>query len=94
MKDDLWGLVFEGVPGQGVWRTPKASFISAQGNALGLEFGHFLPNTLAGVNPQGCQKVAGGRSLFALNDHRKSGVREQAPRMGCQTRRCRACWRV
>ena len=28
----------------------------------GLEFGHCLLNSLAEANPQGCQRVAGGRS--------------------------------
>ena len=37
-----------------------------------LESGHFPPNSLAEANPQGCQRVAGGRSGQRGNDHRKA----------------------
>jgi hypothetical protein len=38
------------------------------------------------ANPQGWQRVAGGRSPFALNDHRKSASDGQAPRRGARGR--------
>ena len=43
------------------------------------EFGDILPHSLAELNPQGCQRVAGGRSPFALNDHRKAASDSEHP---------------
>src|ERR1017187_4108911 len=55
-----------------------------------LEFGHS-----GSVNPKGCQRVAGGRRGFpgaATSGQRRR--RSPAPRLGCQTRHCRACSRL
>ena len=46
--------------------------------------GRDLLNALAEANPQGCQRVAGGRSLCPERPP-ECGVREQAPRLGCQS---------
>src|ERR1035441_8513152 len=45
----------------------------------GVEFGHFLLNSLAEANPQGCQRVAGGRSGKGGNDHRKAASESEHP---------------
>src|ERR1039458_8951705 len=55
-----------------------------------LEFGHS-----GSVNPKGCQRVAGSRRGFlgaATSEQRRR--RSPAPRLGCQTRHCRACSRL
>jgi hypothetical protein len=50
-----------------------------------LGFGHFLPNSLAEANPQGWQRVAGGRTGQRGDDHRKTASEGRAPREGCQS---------
>jgi hypothetical protein len=50
-----------------------------------LGFGHFLPNSLAEANPQGWQRVAGGRTGQRGDDHRKIASEGRAPREGCQS---------
>ena len=40
---------------------------------------------LAEANPEGCQGVAGGRSLLPLNDHRKTASDGRAPRRGASS---------
>ena len=36
------------------------------------------------ANPEGCQRVAGGRSPLAPNDHRKTASQGRAPRRGAR----------
>jgi hypothetical protein len=50
-----------------------------------VEFGHFLLNSLAEANPQGCQRVAGGRSGKGGNDHRKAAFDNKHRGEGCQS---------
>ena len=50
----------------------------------GVEFGHFLLNSLAEANPQGCQRVAGGRSGKGGNDHRKAASESEHPGRGAR----------
>src|ERR1019366_6327931 len=45
-----------------------------------LEFGHFLPNSVVGANPQGWQRVTDGRSGQRGNDHRYTASDDRAPR--------------
>jgi hypothetical protein len=41
-------------------------------------------NLLAEANPEGCQRVAGGRSPFALNDHRNAAFEGKHPGRGAR----------
>src|ERR1035441_6243257 len=44
------------------------------------------------INPKGCQRVAGGRSPFAPNDHRKTTSRWPSTQKGCQNLGDRNPW--
>jgi hypothetical protein len=48
-------------------------------------FGQFLLNSLAEANPQGCQKVAGGRPGQRGNDHRETAFESEHPGGGART---------
>ena len=50
-----------------------------------LEFGQFLLNSLAEANPQGCQRVAGGRPVQKGNDHRETAFESEHPGGGART---------
>jgi hypothetical protein len=52
-------------------RSGSRTFLSAGPGSPALEFGHFSQNSVAEANPQGWQRVAGGRSGQRGNDHRK-----------------------
>src|ERR1039457_2363398 len=51
-----------------------------------LEFGHFPQNSATESNPEGWQRVAGGRSGQMVNDHRKGVACPSTPERGA--RRC------
>jgi hypothetical protein len=46
---------------------------------IALEFGHRPLNSLAEANPEGCQRVAGGRSGQGGNDRRKAASESEHP---------------
>jgi hypothetical protein len=55
-----------------------------------LEFGRFPRSSLAETNPQGWQRVAGGRSGQGGSDHRKAASERGAPRRGARAARSSA----
>ena len=79
-------------PQSGAGVPPASTTRKRQARRLPLGFGHYPQNSPREANPQGWQKVAGGRSGQGGNDHRKDARWSRTPERGARRKEVFTAW--